>query len=338
MARAELSGMEDGGRQWSQLPLRMLQHISSSLTPGQRLQLRALDRRGRASGGRVEQQRWRLEERAVLAATGGQIHFSAPARPRLPPSRGGRAEEEGGTAPGMPLKTQRRCRSLVRALLCELASVGAGGALVASVAELLESLQRRLEVEALPWSTFLQALTETFTAQGEASFCQHLLNLAHDAMGNFEVPELLYTAVAWPRPKRAEALVLQIEAKLELGCELPQGLLRKWIWVEVGIVDDEGLDAVPRTPCGVLHRGHDRASSQVVVQQQLEHKSPGASRVLQGVTRHLFGAGDEGYRLAFWVRARGHALLEQSLEVQSLALRLVCCSQAASVAATEANE
>merc|ERR1712137_763098 len=111
---------------------------------------------------------------------------------------------------------------------------------------------------------------------------------------------------------RAEALVLLAEATLEVSKALTPSLSKKWVWLEVGIIDDEGVDAVPRVRCPVVPH-HQQPSSVLLVKHRLEHRDRGESRLLHGLTQYIL-AGTGEYRLAVWARADGPLLFDSSLE------------------------
>lgn len=204
---------------------------------------------------------------------------------------------------------------------------------VVELAAQLRKLQGRLAEDSISWSDFVCIFNDALlTAQmrapndGEGSHpLFHLAKDAHTGLLNCEVPELLYAALdAWPsKGQRSDALVLLVQAQLVLSQKLTYRLSRKWVWLEVGIIDDEGIDVVPRVCCPVLR--HDEPSSTVVVQHRLDHSGRKESHLLEGLAQHLL-AGNSDCRLAVWARADGPILYCSSLEVQSVTLELICAS------------
>lgn len=146
---------------------------------------------------------------------------------------------------------------------------------------------------------------------------------ANEAMLRNELPELLCASPVWPTPVRAEALALRIEARLELGGQLTSEEARRCVFLEVGIMDGEGIGTVPRVCCHVLPHEKDKPSSVVTVQHRLTHGACRESRFLQGLAQLVLpGSGD--HRLALWARADGHSVSCSSVEMLSVSLELVC--------------
>lgn len=284
--------------------------------------------------GIVEVQR---SDRAVLSSSDdGQFHCSAPSRPRARSYAADFTDLDGEVETSMPIgmkpRMTRQCQSLLRVLQTEAPFLLQTSAEVEAFVARLQDVNASLAAGNLSLPGFATCLNEVFDdarasephgKQRKAAALAQLKKQANDAMLHMEVPELLYAALDWPpqgwRGKGAEALVLDVSGRVELSHPLRRD---RWLWLEFGIVDEEGIECVPRVPC--RPQVSEPPSRVVRVHGRLHPDScPRTSRLMSGLST-LVLAGSGTHRLSIWVRAQNLILMNSTLEVQMASLKLLC--------------
>lgn len=323
---------------WDRFPLPALQRISECLPVAPRQELRALNRRALTYGGRLRVLELQRSDRALLSCSGaGPFHSS------LSSSRAGIVERElddEATRPrvcGMKGTIARQSRSLVRCLLQELRTsrVLRSCQAASELAAELEQVEVGLRESTLSLPCFVRSVCDAFSIAtfkllelpAEKGAVLELQNQADSALLHMETPELLYAALDWPaaplgqQGRDASALVLTVSARVELSEPMRK---QRWLWLEVGIIDNDGIDCVPRVPC--LPQLSQQPSRVVRLHRHLHPQAcPMVARLVDGVTNLLLASsGSHSHWLAVWVRAQDNFLFQASVEVQMASFKMVC--------------
>eukprot|EP00929_Paragymnodinium_shiwhaense_P061796 TRINITY_DN30882_c0_g1_i4.p1 TRINITY_DN30882_c0_g1~~TRINITY_DN30882_c0_g1_i4.p1 ORF type:complete len:233 (+),score=14.77 TRINITY_DN30882_c0_g1_i4:274-972(+) len=152
--------------------------------------------------------------------------------------------------------------------------------------------------------------------------------LTDQLLSSIAVPELLCHVISsWPGvPDNAEAVVIKLEAKLELEQSFSEHLARRYAWLELGLMDKEGTDIVQRIRCNVrINSAADcrkDGKTSLVARRPIDSASDSSRQLLRAVSKHLFSS-DEDVSLAVWARADGPLTYNSSLEFVSARLELI---------------
>lgn len=308
---------------WDLLSVSLLQRVGINLAPGPRQVLRAVNRHSALAGGAIRRCNLRLHDLMVLSPPEDEITCTC-----LPRVLRGAAQDELNNAPTPLLKYAqvRRCRSLLRGLGRDVERCA-----FSWVAAQLQSLEVELDKGSFSLPGFAKALRDCLShalasvppTSAEGLAIIRLLQEAEAWLLTLEVPELLYAAVPWPPPEvrtcSGEALVLSVEMELAFSKQLAQHLSGRWAWAEVGVLDQDGLDVVPRMSCNLRSCG----SHSTLARRCIRHCGVDGARLLLALDHYLLTDVSADHKLALWLRADWPVLFKSSIEVRSAAVELV---------------